>query len=290
MIVAMSTALQKPSARLRHLYDHLDPAEKRVADFVGLHRDEVLTMTVAELAQAAQVSTATVMRFARALGFDGYTHFKLALAAESQEPDVVQDIGSTDPVREVARKVIQSDIRALQDTLELLDLGAFEQAVEWMGKARKIEFYGVGSSAPIAVDAYYRLLRIGMGVGVVTDAHMQVVSAARLGPEDLAVFISHTGRTRETLETLQVAREQGAKTLGITSFHHTPLTERCELCLITATAETAYRTEAMSSRIAHLSVIDALYVALATLNEGQAQQHLDTTSQLIEEKRFKKGT
>jgi len=194
-------------------------------------------------------------------------------------------VRADDTPMQIARKVLRADMQAIAHTLELLDEAALNKAVRVLHAARRIEIYGVGSSAPIAADAYYRFLRIGLRVAVVTDSHMQAVSAALLEPGDVALVISHTGRTKETLETARKAREGGATVIALTSFLRAPIREVANIVLVTATAETAFRVEAMASRIAHLSVIDVLYVSLATRSLETALANLERTNAIIEERR-----
>jgi RpiR family carbohydrate utilization transcriptional regulator len=277
-------------ARIRTLRPSLTPSEAAVAALTLARAAEVVGLGVAALARRAGVSTATVLRFSHTLGFAGFKDFKIALAVESgRSPAVLaEEIRDADPPAQIARKVFQADMQAIGQTLELLDERAFNRAVGTLDTARRIEVYGIGSSAPIAVDAYYRLLRIGLPVGVVTDAHMQAVSASLLRKGDVALVISHTGRTRETLTAAEQARAAGATVIALTSFQRSPVTRIAHVVLVTASAETAFRVEAMASRIAHLSVIDALYVALATRRRHDALEALGRTSAIIEEKRVER--
>ncbi|GLV61038.1 RpiR family transcriptional regulator [Dictyobacter sp. S3.2.2.5] len=252
-------------ARLRAASSTLTGAEQRVARFIEQHPEEMIYQSVQALAQRIQVSEATIVRCCRSLGYQGVRDLKLALAAEHATPlhQIHEDISPDDTVSTVARKVLQSDIQAIADTLAVLDEQLLEQAAEALLQATRIEFYGIGPSLPIALDAYYRFLRIGMPVTVTTDAAMQAVSAANLSPGSVAFAISHSGTTRETLNALRNARGQGARCILLSSHMHTPLSNFADIALITASRETAFRTAALTSRIAHLSVIDALYVAVA---------------------------
>ncbi|GHO85984.1 MurR/RpiR family transcriptional regulator [Dictyobacter formicarum] len=252
-------------ARLHATSQTLTGAEQRVAQFIEQHPEEMVHQSVQALAQLIQVSEATIVRCCRSLGYQGVRDLKLALAAESMAPlhQIHEDILPDDNVGTVARKVLQSDIQAIADTLAVLDEQLLEQAVEALLHATRIEFYGIGPSMPIALDAYYRFLRIGMPVAVTTDAAMQAVSAANLPPNSVAFAISHSGTTRETLNALRNARGAGARCILLSSHMHTPLSDYADIALITASRETAFRTAALTSRIAHLSVIDALYVAVA---------------------------
>ncbi len=274
-------------AALRGLLPSLTEAEASVARTVLRDPSGSAKAPIGDLASSAGVSTATVVRMARALGFTGYRDFRTALIADVSRDrnPVMRDVEPGDSAIDVARKVFMADIDAIASTLELLDERAFERAVSLLADAERIEAYGIGSSAPVAVDAYYRLLRLGLKVGVATDSHMQAVSASLLTGADVALVFSHTGRTSETLTTTRIAREAGAKIVAVTSFLDSPLAGQVDALLVTATAESAYRVEAMASRIAHLSIVDALYVALANRMGDRAAEVLDRSSQIIEEKR-----
>lgn len=275
-------------AALRGLLPSLTDAEAAVARTIL--RDPVTNakVSIGQLASAAKVSTASVVRTARALGFEGFRDFRTALIADASRArnHIVSDVEPGDSAIDIARKVFMADIDAIASTLELLDEDAFELAVTLLAGAERIEVYGIGSSAPVAVDAYYRLLRLGLRVAVITDSHMQAVSASLLGEADVALVFSHTGRTCETLTTTRIAREAGAKVVAVTSFLDSPLADLVDALLVVATAESAYRVEAMASRIAHLSIVDALYVALANRMTGGATDVLERSSQIIEEKRM----
>jgi RpiR family carbohydrate utilization transcriptional regulator len=252
-------------ARVRATYEALTEAEQRVAQFIERHPQEIIHLSVQALAQRIQVSEATIVRCCRSIGYHGLRDLKLALAAESTTPlrEIHEDILPSDTVSTVARKVLQSDIQAIADTLGVLDEKLLERVVEALLNAARIEFYGIGSSLPIVLDAYYRFQRAGFPATVVTDPLMQAISAAHLPPGSVAFAISHSGRTRETLNALRNARRAGAFCILLSSHAQTPLSEAADISLITSARETAFRTAALTSRIAHLSVIDALYVAVA---------------------------
>ena len=274
---------------LRGIVQTLDPAEQRVAKFVLEHAEEVVELSVAKLARYSEVSTATVMRMSRKAGFSGFEELKRSLTAHLNIKEFRHvEITAGDSNIEIARKVFRADISALESTLAILDAQGFDAVIKTLLSARQIVFFGVGSSVPIAIDAYYRLLRIGLTVSVVTDPHMQSVTASQLGKRDVAFLISHTGRTEETLSILETVKAGVARSIGLTSFRDTPLTQGCDHCLITASSETAFRVEAMTSRIAHLSVIDALYVTLATRLSKRSSRVLDQTNRAIETHRRKR--
>lgn len=275
--------------RIRAQFNGLPAAEQRVVRFFADRPNDAIRLPVKRLAAYVGVSDATVVRAAQALGFAGLRELKLTLAAELATPleAIHEEISPNDSGATILRKVLQSDSQAVTDTLTVLDPVAFEKAVASLLAASHIECYGVGSSLPIALDAAYRFLRIGLAAFCFPDPHMQAVSAGQLPPGAVAFAVSHTGRTRETLATMEKAREAGATTILLTSHARTPLGELADVELVCAARETAFRTEAMASRIAHLSVVDALYVAVAMRRFDVAIEALDRANATIAERRVR---
>lgn len=264
----------------------LSPAEAIVAEHVLSDPQAVISQSIERFADDAGVSTATVVRTVRRLGFEGFGSFKIALARDlggfgSLLPTEV-DPGD-DPIT-VTRKVIQAHVDTLQQTAALVDKAELGKALDVLDAASSIEVYGVGSSAPIAMDAYYRLRRLGAPAALVLDTHMQAVSASRLAPGAVALVISHTGRTPETVEAARLAEAAGATIIAVTSSSDTPLTAVSEIVLLTAPSESALGAEAMSSRLAHLALIDALSVGLALRRTG-ADVAIAVTNAIIAAKR-----
>lgn len=285
---APTTAPAGVLARVRAAFSSLSEAEQRVAIAFQQQPAELVHLSVEELAQHIGVSTATVVRFCQSIGYRGLRDLKLVLAAETLAPHhlrIHEAIQPGDSVVTIARKVLQSDQQAIADSMQVLDEIALERAASALLAAARIEFYGVGSSLPIAMDAYYRFSRIGMPATFVSDPHMQAVSAAQLPPGSVAFAISHTGRTKETLDTLRKASAAGATCILLTSHTSTPLGRYADIAVITASRETAFRTEAVASRIAHLSMIDALYVAVA-MRRSEARATLARSDAIIAEHRL----
>ncbi len=256
---------QSVFARLRAGYPALSEAEQRVA--VAFERDAaaLVHLPLTSLAARIGVSEATIIRCCQSIGYRGLRDFKLALAAETLAPHRVihEAILPDDSDAAVVDKVLRSDMQAIADTLAVLDVGAISRAADALVAATRIECYSVGSSIPIALDAYYRFLRLGLPVGIVMDPHMQAVSAAHLPPGAIAFAVSHGGRSIETRTAMEEARDAGATCILLTSFHHTPMESLAHIQIVTAPIDGALRPEPVASRIAHLCVIDALTTVVA---------------------------
>lgn len=274
--------------RLRGLYPSLRAALRKVAD-VALARPELaIYASVNEVAAAAGVSEATVMRLCRLLGFRGFQDFKIALARELVTPlqRLHEEVSEGDDAATIVQKVFQANIAALQDTLAVLDVGAMAQAAQWLQAARLILLIGVGTSGPIVADAGNKFFRLGLMVRAVTDAHLMMMAAALLTSADVLLAVSHSGSTRDTAETAKTAKNAGAKVICITNNSLSPLTKTADLVLVTASRETRFRQEAMASRLCQTSIIDSLYTLMALSRPEEALQNLAKIENVIVTKQY----
>ena len=274
--------------RLTALRATLPPAAARIADVFLSHAADVVHMSVTEVAERAEASEGSVISLCRQLGARGFQQVKIALARDLVQPVqfIHEDLARTDDTGTVIEKVFRSDLQALHDTMKVLDRGAMERAVAAIRKARRVELYGIGSAGPIAEDANYRLLRIGVESKVVVDSHVQAISASLTGPDVATITISHSGSTHETVTATRLAREAGAMTICITNFGKSPLLAYADIVLNTMARETQFRTEAMTSRIAQLAIIDALIACLSLADYDKAVATIGKTFDVLSTKRF----
>ena len=259
--------------RLRGILPSLKNAERLVADLFLKHPAKVLGYTVAEAAAHAHVSEATGIRFCRTLGFEGYQDIKFQIARELVVPSrsfTGEEVVEGDTPGEVMQKVFAFNVQTLQETLEVLDAAALERASDLLEKAEKILVIGVGTSGANVQDAYNKLFRLGLNVVAQSDSHLQMMEASLLGPNGAVLAITHSGRTRDPVETLAVARQAGAKTVVITSNPRSPVTAHADVVLLTSSRESAFRGEAIASRLAQMSIVDALYTLIRIKGRGRA--------------------
>ena len=274
--------------RIRVRYESLGPRTRALADYVIENPMEVAGLSITQLAEATNVSEGSIINFCRQLGLKGFQQLKLSLAQEVVQPVqfIHEDLQPDDDTRTICRKMFHAGEQALRDTLSVLDPNAISAAVDMIRDAKRIEIYGIGSSAPIAEDAQYRMLRIGLDAKVVVDSHIQAISASRTGPDVVVLTISHSGATHETLAATRLAKEAGAKVIVVTNFASSPIQAFTDLKLFTMSRETKFRTEAMTSRIAQLCVIDALIAALAMRDYDRSADTLRKTFDVLSIKRF----
>jgi RpiR family carbohydrate utilization transcriptional regulator len=274
--------------RLRGLYPSLKAALRKVADVTLARPELAIYASVNEVAAAAGVSEATVMRLCRLLGFRGFQDFKIALARELVTPlqRLHEEVSEGDDAATIVHKVFQANLAALQDTLAVLDMSAMEEAAQWLLGARLLLLIGVGTSGPIVEDAGNKFFRLGLLVRAVTDSHLMMMAAALLTPADVLLAVSHSGSTRDTAETAKTARNTGARVICITNNSLSPLTKTADLVLVTASRETRFRQEAMASRLCQTSIIDSLYNLIALARPEEALQNLAKIENVIVTKQY----
>lgn len=276
---------------VRALIPNLAPSEQRVAAAVVRDPAGVAAKTISELAGVCRTSGTTVIRFCRAVGFAGYPELRLALAAAAQAVrengwgDIGSDIGPDDSLDEVIKKISHADARAVQETGAQLRVEVLGAVVDAVIQARRIDVYGVAASAFVALDLQQKLHRIGLVAYAWPDPHMAVTSAALLRSGDVAIGVSHTGKTADTISSLQEARSQQATTVAITNFPGSPIAQAADHVLTTAARETTFRSGAMASRIAALTVVDCLFVAVAQRNYQQTLTALERTYAAVQTRR-----
>jgi RpiR family transcriptional regulator, carbohydrate utilization regulator len=274
--------------RLQGAYSTLRAAEQRVADFILKHPDELIYLTVTELAERTNTSESTVVRLCQKIGYKGYQEFKIVLARDLVGPttEIYAAIEPGDDLATIKNKVFQANAQALRDTLEVLDEHALQRAVDALAGAHRVEIYGVGGSSPLALDAYHKLLKLGVSVVALSDGDLMAMSSALLGPGDVALGISHTGASRDVTDALGRAKTLGATTICITHRPSSPITKVSDVVLVTAAQTTAFRSDAGSSRIAQLTIIDVLYVGVANKNHERSLQMIERTREATAAKRY----
>ena len=279
---------QQCMAKIRSYYARLSAKEKKVADYILQNPEKIIHITINELAEDLHVADATVFRFCKRIGFKGYQAMKIALASEIMEPiqQIHEEITDQDDEKTITKKIFQSNIQTLENTLHLLNENSLHQAVSILLQAAKVEFYGVGGSMVIAMDAYHKFIRTGIKAFSFVDSHFQLMSASQLSEGDVAIVISHSGTNKDTINILKTAKKNGAKTIGITGYPKSFIGQNVDVALFTSSEETDYRSEALSSRIGQLSIIDALYVNIMVLNKYNANAALDKIRDSISETRI----
>ena len=255
--------------------ENMRKSERKVADYVLNNLRDVINMRIVDLAAQANVSEPTVVRFCRALGVDGFQDFKLSLAQQLAARRGLGNIAvtDTDSVLDMSHKVFDSTIDTLLKVRENLNAAVINQAINALCHANRVEFYGHGASAAVASDAQHRFFRLQLATAAYSDTHIQKMSALSLAKDDVVVAISQSGRTQSLLDTIELVKEMGGIVIGM-SPSNTPIAEAATIPICIDVDEEFELYTPLSSRIAHLAVIDVLAVGVAQQKGPRLQEHL----------------
>lgn len=255
--------------------DSLRRSERKVAEYVLAHPEEVIHMRIVDLARKAEVSEPTVVRFCRAIGCEGFQGFKLALAQDVVHTPSYQQfsLGEHDSARDYTIKVFDATMETLERVRDSIDTDAIESAVAALTAARRVEFYGFGASSAVAMDAQHKFFRLQITSAAYSDPHLQAMSAMSLTPDDVVVAISQSGRTRALLDAMQLVREAGAQVIGLAP-GATPVAQLCDLPIAIDAEEDTAQYAPLPSRIAHMAVIDVLAVGVSKAKGPSVGEHL----------------
>lgn len=282
--------------RVQSIYDSLSNAEKKVADYFLRNMENVFNKPIAELAQEAGVSKVAWVRFCKDIGFDGLKDLKKALFAQTREKSTEDDAGPFSDIRDVLNTksliecIKRNSILAIQDTAELLDPDALERAATAIFNAQSVRIFGVGASGMVGQDLHSKLMRINKNSYFATDHHSQLTYAASTTAQDVAVLISMSGTTSEVLEILSLVKKEQTPTIALTKYSKTPLAANADTVLYISAPEITMRSGAMSSRLAQLMVIDALFTAVAHMDYDAVAVSLEKSHESIRSHRVSGST
>lgn len=238
--------------------------EKKVADYVLENTRSVVYMSITDLADACDVGESSIFRFCKSLSYKGYQEFKIALAhsitVENEIPQLTDQILMDDTTEAVASKVLTTNVSALNETYNLIDIQKINEAIDYMINAERVSFFGVGSSLITAMEAKIKFMRITNKTECLMDSHLQMMSAALMSNRDVAVIISYSGSTKDSIEVARKAKERGAKVVSITRFEKSPLTSYSDLTLLCGANEVLCKGGSLSAKISQLYLLDILYV------------------------------
>ncbi|WP_094244658.1 MurR/RpiR family transcriptional regulator [Aeribacillus pallidus] len=265
--------------RINAAKSKLRDSEKKIIEFIERNREETIHLSITEVAERSETSESSVVRLCKRLGYKGFQDLKIHLAREviAPEKQIHEVIEKGDDVVMIKKKVFQSNIQALYDTIEVCSDDEIRKAVDAIANARLIEFYGTGGSGTVALDAQHKLLKLGIKSFAYIDSVLQAMSASVLTNQDVAIGISHTGSNKDVLAAMKLAKEAGATLICITSSSKSPITKISDIVLQTASKETLFRTDAISSRIAQLTIIDILVAAVANQQYEWCYSNLQKT-------------
>lgn len=278
--------MDKTTLNIKVIYNKIGKAEKQIADWLLENPGEILPLSIVDLADKCGCSEATIVRFAKRLGFSGYQELKISLAQETNSTSISTNITSDDSLEEIYDKVCNDIYCSLERTKMVLDTETLEAVCKKISCADKIVIFGLGNSASIALDTSHKLQRTGCNAFAYSDNHMQVIAASHLTKNDVAIGISHSGSSKDIVDALRIAREAGATTVAITNKGKSPIQKYSTFTLYTASDETKHNILALNSRIAQLSIINAIYFYLVYNKSDDALESIKETEHSLLTKKY----
>jgi DNA-binding MurR/RpiR family transcriptional regulator len=269
---------------LRGILASLKPTERLIAECVLADPEKVITSSIAEIRMDSGASVGSIVGFCRRLGLKGFADFKIALARDLAQAGL--SAGDAQQNGSLFEKVFHFHAQSLMETLQINSEASFERAAQAIEKARKIEFFSIGISYPVAYTAYCKFQLIGLAASSQFDSHIQLIAATQMKASDVAFGISCSGTTRETVQCLEVAKAKGATTICLTNAMKSPITACADIALYATPSEIKYFQAPLASRVTQLAVIDALFVALALKNKNRTAGRLQQSGEELLKRRL----
>lgn len=273
--------------QIRKYYDQMGYAERKIANYVLEHTEDIIELSVSELSAACGCGDATVVRFARRLGYSGYQSMKIGIAGRMGSVSTLsKEISKSDSCYEIFQKYIRQIDLSLEQTSSVLDPIALENAAKAIMAAKRVVVFGLGNSSAIAQDAAHKFLRLGKNAQACSDNHLQAIIASHLDTDSVVIGISHSGSSKDIIEALELSKIGRAKTIGITNFAESPITKVCDITLFTRSHETKHSILAMNSRMAQLAIIDTIYSYIIVNSEKSIISAVYNTEASLQQKKY----
>jgi DNA-binding MurR/RpiR family transcriptional regulator len=270
---------------LKGILPSLNGTDRLIADCVLADPEKVITSSIAQLKENCGASVGAIVAFCRRMGLDGFADFKIALARDLAQSGL--PAGQAQANGSLLEKVFQVHARSLTETLQANPVAQFERIALAIDKARRIELFSIGLSYPVAYTAYCKFLLLGLPASAHFDSHLQLIAATQLAKGDIAIGISLSGTTRETVECLEIAKAQGATTIGLTNAMKSPITTHSDFCLYATPSEIKYFQAPLASRVTQLALIDALFFSLALKHKTRTAARLQQSGAELLKRRLK---
>lgn len=271
-------------ARLRSSLQSLTPALQRVAEFALEQPEDVIYLSVTELAERSGSGEASVIRLCRDLGYQGFQDFKLSLTADLAASNVTSPSSDLEGTPAIIAHAVHSAERALEETAQILEPETVDRVVDALETAKRIEVYGVAASGVTAQDFAYKFVRLGLNALAQTDPHLAAMSAANLTRNTVAIGISRSGSTKDTVHALELARRTGAFTVAITHRSRSPITA-ADAVLYTSSPESPTEGGAVSSKVGQMLVLEVIFTALLARLKG-GREAVRRTAEAVVDKSF----
>lgn len=277
-----------PDVMITSIYQSLTKSEQKVAEVVKNQLKEAVYWSVSDLAEHAEVGETTVIRFCRKLGYKGYQDFKLAVAQHTTETTSEEfgEVQETDSIYVLSQKVTAENSKTLQNTLSLVNPLALEEAAQQIMNGQKLYLFGVGASGVMAQLAQYRFMRLGYHAESASDSHVIAMNCALAQKGDIVVGISTSGSTKDLVDAMKIAKENGAYIICITNHMKSPITKYGDVALLTSAKESPLHGGAFTSLMSQMHVLDMLTRYIELQQKEKSMKALQKTAKAVSDKLY----
>lgn len=280
--------------KIRESFSDFSLLDQKIAAYILENQNQIIQISIKDIAAHCNTSQAAIVRFCKLLGLTGFKELKYELAADvlnsqrsKSEHLTFSDISKNDGIVSTVETIVANSIQSIAETKKLIDFEKLEYAINLIANAPRVDFYGVGASGLVALDAQQKFIRIGKFCNAHSDPHIQITMAANLNPGDVAVAISYSGNTKDVWETVTAAKQAGAHVIAVTRYGtNNPLEALADITLYTTSPEMSIRSGSTSSRISQLALIDILFIGMASLNPDEYNPKLERTYNLANKKKL----
>ena len=271
--------------KINNIYDNMTDVDKKIADYINENKESISKLSVSELSKKSNVSSASIVRFSRKLGYSGFGELKIEIAKDltlnSKDYSYIvkdSDVGINNIVNNITNKSIET----IANITKLNELATIEKAIEKIINSKNVYIFGVGASSLVALDLQQKLLRINKPAITFLDSHTQLMVSSNINKDDLAISISYSGKSKEVIKSIENAKINGTKCISITKYGENDLTNMCDINLFVPNIENNLREGAISSRIAMLTLIDIIYISIIQKDLNYAESKLESSKSTVE--------
>ena len=271
--------------KINNIYNDMTDVDKKIANYINENKELISKLSVSELAESANVSSASIVRFSRKLGYGGFGELKIEIAKDltlkSKDYSYIvkdSDVGINNIVNNITNKTIE----VITNTTKLNELDIIEKSIKEIINAKNVYVFGVGGSALVALDLQQKLLRINKPTITFLDSHTQLMVSSNLDKDDIAIGISYSGKSKEVIKSIENAKSKGVKCISITKYGENDLNKICDINLFVSNIENKLREGAISSRIAILTLIDIIYISMIQKDLDSSQLKLEASKKAMD--------
>ncbi|EKF52012.1 MurR/RpiR family transcriptional regulator [Lactococcus garvieae] len=274
--------------RINSYYDNLSKSDQAISNYLIENMDSAARLSIQDFAKNTRVSTATISRFAKKIGFDSFQDLKLAIhSTEKFKADnFFSELSPEDSYKDILAKNFTSNISSLNATLQLIDSANLDKVMKILLSAKTCGFFGLGGSNAVALIAYHKFLRMPLQTVYHQDFHYQQMLASKLTKNDCAFVISHTGKNKDTLKIVDILKNNQVPVIAITSFANSALVKKSDLALISISEEISYRPEAVASTVSQISLLDAIFLMYGMKAQDTIEDSLENIREVISQTRL----